>query len=434
MSYKVRVTLSRQSADACGPEPRILLALDKFKGTLTSRQANDALRRGLEQRCTRAVVSTVAIADGGDGTVDAAVDAGYTRLRLPVTGPLGHPVEADVAVRGTRAIAEVASVCGLAALPDGRLDPTGATSRGVGELLLGLSDRGIETVVLGLGGSASTDGGAGMLQALGVRLVDADGTDLDAGGGPLLRLAGIDWSGLDERIRRVNLVAASDVDSPLLGPSGAAHTYAPQKGADEHTVAVLERALHTLVDVLRRSALPTPGATPPEHASRQHGAGAAGGLGYGVRLLGGRIASGADLMLDLVGLPSMLGDADLVVTGEGRLDVQSLRGKAPVAVALAATEAGVPAAGVVGTCTLTDDERTQASLRAVWTLDELDTCTAQSAARSLDALTRIGWEIGDAAHGPPAPDWNDRKRTLNSAMHAATSGGGLDHTQEIQCH
>lgn len=433
MSYKVRVTFSRHNPSARGSEPRILLALDKFKGTLTSSEAAAALRRGIERQAG-ARIETAAIADGGDGTVDAVIGAGYQRVPFVVPGPLGSDVATDVAVRDDQAVAEVASVCGLARLPGGRLHPTRATSYGAGHLLLALHDHGVRTVVLGLGGSASTDGGVGMLQALGVGFRDRDGASIGSGGGELARLAEVDWTGVDPRLSELTVLAASDVDSPLLGFAGAAHTYGPQKGADEPTVAELEAGLGTLVEVLGRFPSPYVRGTSPEQASRAAGAGAAGGLGFGLGLLGARTVSGADVILDLIGLRQLVGDADVVVTGEGRLDEQSLRGKAPIAIARIAAQAGVPVVAAVGACTLTGQEERAAGLTAVWAMEEQDDATAQRPGRSRAALERIGRRIADALHGPPRQDWDDRQQRLNDAVCNGDSRGELANTQEIQCH
>ena len=317
---------------------RVVLCLDKLKGSLTAAQACDALAAGISGAAPDWDVRQRPVADGGEGTVDALVAAGFHRVRVTVTGPLGGSVEAELAVRGSTAVVEMAQASGLA-LVDGQPDAVRAGTSGTGQLVLAALDLGCTEVVLAVGGSASTDGGAGMLQALGARLTTSSGAELVPGGGALTGLAAVDLAGLDQRLARTRIVLASDVENPLLGPQGAAAVYGPQKGATPAQVAVLERGLARLAELL-------PGGQ--EHAGRA-GAGAAGGTGFAaLAVLGAHRTSGADFVLHETRLEDDVRGADLVVVGEGRLDAQSLAGKAPVRVADLARRHGVTVVAVAG--------------------------------------------------------------------------------------
>src|SRR6478735_1513717 len=210
---------------------RIVIAPDKFKGSLDAAGVARAVADGFRAARPDAVVDLVPVADGGEGTLDAALGAGFERRTCVVTGPTGHPVAADWGLRGDEAVIEMALASGLAVLPGGVRDARGATSRGTGELILAALDAGARRIVLGVGGSAGTDGGAGMLQALGLQLLDGAGAVLPGGGAALARLVTVDASALDPRLAEASIVLAGDVDNPLLGPSGAAAVFGPQKGA-----------------------------------------------------------------------------------------------------------------------------------------------------------------------------------------------------------
>jgi glycerate kinase len=400
--------------------PRLLLAMDKFKGTLTSREASEALRRGLEQWLPTATIATLAVADGGEGTVDAAVTSGYERRSFVVSGPVGEPVTTDVAIRGKTAMVEVATVCGLQQLPFDFKRPLDSTSRGVGELLLALAESGSSTIVLGLGGSATTDGGVGMLCALGARFLDESGVPLPPGGGALARLASIDWRGLDPLVSDLDIVIASDVDSPLLGRNGAAHMFGPQKGADEAMVELLEDGLKNLVSVLSRCPSPHMSGSTAKRIAIESGAGAAGGLGFGGRLVGSRIVSGARLVLDLLDLRSLVKEADLVITGEGCLDRQSLQGKVPVAIARIAAEEGVPTAAVVGQSRITEAEWPAAQLISVWSMNHVDKGTVASAFKSREVLGLIGAQIGAVLANDPDEKWTDMQNALHASINSSS--------------
>src|SRR4051794_14711133 len=309
----------------------VVIAPDSFKGSLAADRVADALAAGL--RRVRPDVDTVLrpIADGGEGTVAAALRAGYRPRTVRVSGPDGRPVEATLALDGTTAVVELATAAGLGQLD--RPAPMTATTRGVGELLRAALDGEVRRIVLGIGGSATNDGGAGMLQALGVRLLDAEGAELPPGGAALARLDRVDAAGLDPRLAAVDFVVASDVTNPLVGPQGAAAVFGPQKGATPEQVAELDAALARYAAVLGRDVGIDPSSTP--------GAGGAGGTAAGaLAVLGARVVSGAGLVCDLVGLAEALDGAVLAVTGEGALDEQTLSGKAPSEVARPAPPGG----------------------------------------------------------------------------------------------
>jgi glycerate 2-kinase len=344
---------------------RVVVAPDKFKGSLTAVEAAEAIGEGLRQGRPEVDVVLAPVADGGDGTVDAAVAAGYDRVTTTVVGPTGEPVTASFAVSGDTAVVEMAEAAGLRRLPGGRPAPLTATTYGVGELIRAALDRGVRRVVLGVGGSATTDGGTGMARALGVRFLDADGRDLPAGGAALRRLHTIDMAGLDPRLRAVEVVVASDVDNPLTGDRGAAAVYGPQKGAGPADVEELEQALSRLASVIARQL--------GVDLAGLAGAGAAGGTAGGaVAFLGASIVSGIDLLLDLAHFPTAVRTARLVITGEGSLDRQSLAGKAPWGVAQAAARAGVPVVALVGRSALPAEEARAAGIAEVHALTHLE--------------------------------------------------------------
>jgi glycerate 2-kinase len=342
---------------------RIVIAPDSFKGSLAADRAAAAIATGIER--VRPDVTTVRrpVADGGEGTVAAALGAGYRPRTARVSGPGGRPVDATYAVDGTTAVLELATAAGLGQLADPA--PLTATTRGVGELIRAALDAGVRRIVLGIGGSATTDGGAGMLQALGVRLLDEDGQDVPPGGGGLLHLARMDAAGLDRRLAGVDLVVASDVDNPLTGPAGAAAVFGPQKGASPDDVALLDAALTRYAAVLARDG--------GRHVADVPGAGGAGGTAAGaMAVLGARVVSGARLVCDLVGLDEAIAGADLVITGEGSLDEQTLRGKAPAEVAARARAAGVPCVGLAGVVRLSPADAAAAGFVAAHGLGEVE--------------------------------------------------------------
>ncbi|KFF58928.1 glycerate kinase [Cryobacterium sp. MLB-32] len=371
---------------------RVIIAPDKFKGSLSAPEVARSLEVGLRAAAASLGypidVLSIPVADGGEGTVDAAVGAGFERRISTVSGPTGHPVQAAFAVRGAEAVIEMAAASGLDQLPGGIRDALGATSRGTGELIRAAFDAGCTRIVLAIGGSACTDGGSGLLRGLGARLLDADGADLAEGGAALAGVHRIDLSGLDTRLVDASILLASDVDNPLLGDNGAATVFAPQKGASQAHVVLLESALTRFVAVLTDAGGRAQSATAP-------GAGAAGGVGYAaLAVLGATRRPGIDIVLEFTGLEERLAGADLVITGEGSLDQQSLAGKTPVGVARAAARAGVPVIAVCGRTTLNADDVERAGFLRAYPLTDLERDPALSMSRAGPLLERLGERIG----------------------------------------
>ncbi|SDR14733.1 glycerate kinase [Actinopolyspora saharensis] len=360
----------------------VLVAPDKFKGSLTAPEVAEAVASGVRGRVPDVEVRCVPVADGGDGTVRAALATGmFEGLRVRVTGPTGRRVRAEAAVNADTAVVELAAASGLELLTPGEFDPLAASSFGTGELIRVALDRGVRTIVLGVGGSACTDGGAGMLAALGARFRDAAGEPLPRGGGSLGRLAEVDLSELDSRLSEVDLILASDVDNPLCGDGGAARVYGPQKGAGPEEVRALDAALERFAAVVDRAT----GRSLAEAA----GAGAAGGVGYGaMAVLSAVSRPGSDVVLELAGFDRHLDGADLVVTGEGALDEQTLRGKVPAAVASRAVEGGVPAVAVTGRCSLSARELGEGGFSAVYALSHVQP-DARRSLREASGLLRV---------------------------------------------
>ncbi|MEV0691169.1 glycerate kinase [Streptomyces sp. NPDC050388] len=357
---------------------RVLVAADKFKGSLTAVQVAERVTAGLRRVVPGLEVEALPVADGGDGTVAAAIAAGFDRREARVTGPVGDEVTAVFALRGDTAVVEMAEASGLQRLPDGVPAPLTASTYGSGELLRAALDAGARTLVFGVGGSATTDGGAGMLAALGARFLKADGEPVAPGGGGLAELASADLSGLDPRLGRVGFVLASDVDNPLTGPKGAPAVYGPQKGASPQDVERLDAALGHFVRVLEESA----GVKAAAEFAGSAGAGAAGGIGFGALLLGAGFRPGIEVMLDVLGFAPALERADLVITGEGSLDEQTLHGKAPAGVAAAARAAGKEVVAVCGRLTLSPEALGRAGIRRAYALTDLEpdvaTCIAEA--------------------------------------------------------
>ncbi|WP_454321072.1 glycerate kinase [Streptomyces phaeoluteigriseus] len=367
----------------------MLVAADKFKGSLTAVEVAERVTAGLRRALPGVEVEALPVADGGDGTVAAAVAAGFERREVRVAGPLGHEVTAAFAVRGDTAVVEMAEASGLQRLPAGVFAPLTASTYGSGELLRAALDAGVRTIVFGVGGSATTDGGAGMLSALGARFLDADGEPVGPGGGGLADLASADLSGLDPRLTSVELVLASDVDNPLTGPKGAPAVYGPQKGASPDDVAALDAALAHFAKVLETSVGPRAAAY-----AAAPGAGAAGGIGYGALLLGARFRAGIEVMLDVLGFAPALERAELVITGEGSLDEQTLHGKAPAGVAAAARAAGREVVAVCGRLALPPEALGRAGIRRAYPLTDAEPDIAKCIAEAGPILERVAERIG----------------------------------------
>lgn len=327
---------------------KVVIAIDSFKGSISSSEGGAAIAAGIKRVYNEAETIVLPLADGGEGTVEALVHGSGGQLRtVSVTGPLGDKVEAVYGIMGDSetAVIEVAAACGLPLVSPERRDPSQTTTRGVGELILDAIDRGCRSFIIGLGGSATNDAGIGMLQALGYRFVDEAGREVGEGGQALARIARIDATDIRPELAVCTFRVACDVDNPLYGPEGAAYIFAPQKGADVAMVEALDQGLRQYARAaetyLGRDIAVIPGS------------GAAGGLGAAlVGFLRASLLSGAELVLESLGIETQLADAQLVITGEGRLDGQTSRGKAPLGVARLASRHGLPVialAGSVGT-------------------------------------------------------------------------------------
>jgi len=323
---------------------RIIAAPDKFRGSLTAAAAARAMAEGARRAEPSAEVVEVPMADGGEGTVEALVAATGGEFRSAVvSGPLGDQVEARFGILGdhTTAALEMASASGLALLPRDLRDPRIASTRGTGELVLAAIEAGASRILLGIGGSATNDGGAGFAQALGYRLLDADGKDLPPGGGALDRLDRIESQEVDPRLMRISIQVACDVDNPLCGPRGASAIFGPQKGADPAMVARLDRNLAHFAKIVTRDL--------GRDLAEEAGAGAAGGLGLGtIAFADATLEPGVTLVARAVGLEAMIRGADLVLTGEGAIDISSASGKTAVGVGRIAQAYGVPVIGLAG--------------------------------------------------------------------------------------
>lgn len=321
----------------------ILVAADSFKGSLSSSEVADACREAVRAVLPDAEVRCFALADGGEGSVDAIRRAIGGRSRdILVTGPLGDPVRAGylISTDGTTAFIEMAAAAGLTLVPPGRRNPLLTTTYGVGELIADARACGCRRFVIGIGGSATNDGGTGMLRALGFRFLDAGGRELGRGGRILEQIAKIEIPA-DAVRPGEEFIVMCDVDNPLTGPHGASAVFGPQKGADSAMVAELDRGMRNYARVIRRMDL--------EDIENTPGAGAAGGLGAAFRaFLGARLCPGVDVILELNGFDRALADASLVITGEGSVDAQTLRGKAPAGVLRAASRRGVPVIAIAG--------------------------------------------------------------------------------------
>jgi glycerate 2-kinase len=404
---------------------KIVIAPDKFKGSRRAAEVGAAIGAGLRAELPGAELVIIPVADGGDGTVDAAVAAGLERVPVTVDGPTGEPVAASYARRGELAVVELAIACGLLRLPGGRLAPLTASSFGAGQMLAAALEAGARRIIFGVGGSASTDGGTGMLQALGARVLDARGEPLARGGGALRDVAALDLAGLHPAWHDRSVILATDVINPLTGPDGAAVVYGPQKGASPAQIGELDRGLRRWAAVVADATgtgwprAPATGAAGGDWSQAQGagaagrdwsqapgagaagrdwsqapGAGAAGGVGFAaLAVLGAERRLGIGVMLDLLDFDAALEGADLVITGEGSLDAQTLAGKAPAGVAQAAAGHGIPVVAVAGRCTLTADQLAAAGFAAVYPLSDLEPDPARSSAEASVLLRRVGQTV-----------------------------------------
>lgn len=343
---------------------KILLVPDSFKGTLSSRQVCQVMAGQLRRFFPQAQVKSIPVADGGEGSVEAFLAAaGGERRTRTVTGPFGEPVEAFYGILGDgrTAVIEMAACAGLP-LAEGRLNPERATTYGVGELLLAAKEAGCTKAILGLGGSCTNDGGVGAAAALGAKFTRADGAAFIPTGGTLGEIAALDVSPVAQALQGMELTAMCDIDNPLYGEAGAAAVFAPQKGADAAMVARLDAGLRHLGQVAARCL--------GRDFSHLPGAGAAGGLGFGMAAFcGAQLRMGIDAVLDAVGFDSLLPGTDVVFTGEGKIDSQSARGKVVSGVAVRCRKAGVPVVAVVGQIGQGFEEMYQQGLTAVFSIN-----------------------------------------------------------------
>ncbi|QSB49220.1 glycerate kinase [Parageobacillus toebii] len=323
---------------------KVIIAPDSFKESLSALEVANAIEKGFRDIFPEAEYVKIPMADGGEGTVQSLVDATGGRIvKTEVTGPLGDRVQAFFGMLGDgkTAVIEMAAASGLHLVPSEKRNPLVTTTRGTGELILAALDEGAEHIIIGIGGSATNDGGAGMIQALGGRLLDRHGKEIGPGGGSLSELADIDLSGLDQRLKCVKIEVACDVDNPLTGPKGASAVFGPQKGATPEMVATLDNNLKHYADVIERVL--------GKQVKDIPGAGAAGGLGAGLlAFLEAKLKRGVEIVLETVNFHERIQGASLVITGEGRIDRQTIFGKTPIGVAKAAKRYNIPVIAIAG--------------------------------------------------------------------------------------
>ena len=326
---------------------KIVIAPDSYKESLSATEVAQAIEKGFREIFPDAQYVSVPVADGGEGTVEAMIAATHGSAHSAlVTGPLGEKVNANWGMSGDgkTAFIEMAAASGLALVPPEKRNPLITTSRGTGELVLQALDSGASNIIIGIGGSATNDGGAGMVQALGAKLCDANGTEIGYGGGSLNTLNTIDVSGLDPRIKHCAIRVACDVTNPLVGEQGASRIFGPQKGATEPLILELDRNLAHYADIIKKSL--------GVDVKNVPGAGAAGGMGAALMaFLGAELKSGIEIVTQALNLEEHIHDCTLVVTGEGRIDSQSIHGKVPVGVANVAKKYHKPVIGIAGSLT-----------------------------------------------------------------------------------
>lgn len=340
---------------------KIVIAPDSFKGSLTALQAADAMEQGMRKVFPDAIIEKTPMADGGEGTVQSLVDAtGGQLLVEPVADPLGNEIEAEYGILGDRttAVIEMAAASGLTLVPPNRRNPLVTTTYGTGQLIKAALDRGCRKLIIGIGGSATNDGGTGMAEALGAKLMTSGGQPISPGGGGLGALDAINVSDLDSRLAATATVVACDVDNPLTGKNGAAHVYGPQKGATPEMIETLDANLAHFASIVQRDMGKVVGEIP--------GVGAAGGLGAGlIAFLDAELKSGVDIVIDAVQLEEQLEGASLVVTGEGEINFQTVFGKTPIGVAKIAKKYGVPVIAIAGSISDGAEEVHEAGIDAI---------------------------------------------------------------------
>lgn len=358
---------------------KVVIAPDSYKESLTAMEVATAIESGFKEIMPDAEYIKLPMADGGEGTVQSLVDAtGGDIVTVEVTGPLGQPVEGFYGLLGdgSTAVIEMAAASGLHLVEPDERNPLLTTTYGTGELIKAALDRGVDHIIIGIGGSSTNDGGVGMAQALGAKLVDANGVDLPFGGGALADLVSIDLSGLDSRLATVQLEVACDVDNPLCGPKGASHIFGPQKGATPEMVTELDANLAHYAEVIRQ--------TNGKEVINQSGAGAAGGLGAALLgLFDATLRPGISIVMDAVNLAEVVKDADLVITGEGRIDSQTIHGKTPIGVARTAKLYNLPVIGIAGStaqdCRVVHDHGLDAVYSVVLGATDLPTALKEAA-------------------------------------------------------
>lgn len=322
---------------------KIIISPDSFKGTMSSIEVCNIIEQGIENIFTDTEVIKIPIADGGEGTVDAFLTAiGGEKIKTKVKGPLFEEVEAFYGILPDKetAVIEMAAASGITLVED-KKNPLLTTTYGTGQLILDALNKGCSKIIIGIGGSATNDGGIGMAAALGVKFLDKENEEIDLNGRGLEKLERIDISGIDKRVKGCSIVAACDVDNPLYGLTGAAYVFAPQKGADERMVKILDENLKNLAGIVRRDL--------DMDVQNIPGSGAAGGLGAGlVAFAGAKLQPGIKIVLDVVKYDEIISNADLIITGEGKIDGQSLRGKVPVGIAEKALKYHIPVIAIVG--------------------------------------------------------------------------------------
>lgn len=365
-----------------------MVAPDSFKGSLAAAEVAAAIGRGIAATAPGWDIHLAPIADGGEGTLDAAYSAGYLRVPIEASGPLGDRVQTAYARSGDTAIVELADICGLSRLPDASLHPLDSSTRGLGESVRAAVAAGCRTVVLGLGGSASSDGGAGMLTALGATLTDSLGRSLPDGGAALAQAAHLELTELRGSLRGVELIVAGDVDNPLVGPTGAAAVFAPQKGATPAQVEQLGLSLERWADIVATAT--------GRDVRHDPGTGVAGGTAFAaMAVLGAARRPGAHVVLDLLDFRAVVKDADLVIVGEGCLDQQTLRGKAPVGAARTARQQGVRVVAVCGRRDLPDEVLSEHGMTTVYACTDFARDDENPMREAARILQRIGERIGN---------------------------------------
>ncbi len=321
---------------------KIVVAPDSFKGSLTAVEVSDAIEQGIREIFPEAEIVKIPMADGGDGTVQCLVNAtGGEILRKKVTDPLGDEVLASYGILGDKktAVIEMAEASGLTLVPENKRNPLITTTYGTGQLIKAALDQGCRKMIIGIGGSATNDGGAGMAQALGAKLLDKDGEEIGFGGGELKKVFRIDTKYLDNRLSETEVLIASDVSNPLCGPKGATRVYGPQKGATPEMIKKLDESLAYFAEIIKRDL--------SKDIKDIPGAGAAGGLGAGlIAFLNAELKPGIEIIIEIVKLEQAIKDANLVITGEGKIDSQTIYGKAPIGVAKIAKKYSIPVIAV----------------------------------------------------------------------------------------